>query len=112
MKINKSKVILFIEPKNPASKIGEGVTQIGGGSQDSKGLTEGITTVVNMMLFLLGVIAVIAIIIGGFRYVTSNGDAAGTKAGKDTILYAVIGLIVAILAYAFVNFVVSTFAKK
>ena len=65
--------------------------------------------IVNIMLFIIGAIAVIMIIYGGIRYVTSGGDSSSVKAAKDTILYAVIGLIVAILAYAIVNFVVTSF---
>ncbi len=66
-------------------------------------------TVVNTMLFILGIVAVIMIVIGGIRYVVSNGDSAAVAGAKNTILYAVIGLVVAILAYAIVNFVVTTF---
>ena len=47
----------------------------------------------------------IAIIIGGVKYMTSQGDAAKIKSAKDTILYAVIGLIVALLAFAITNFI-------
>ncbi len=65
--------------------------------------------VINTLLYILGVIAVLMIVIGGIRYTTSNGEASGIKSAKDTILYAVIGLIVAILAYAIVNFVVGRF---
>lgn len=65
--------------------------------------------VVNTMLFILGIIAVIMIVIGGIRYVVSNGDSTAVAGAKNTILYAVIGLVVAILAYAIVNFVVTTF---
>lgn len=72
-------------------------------------LNQSIDTVVGILLFLIGVIAVIAIIIGGIRYTTSNGDAGQTKAAKDTIMYAVIGLIVAIMAYAIVRWVVDVF---
>ncbi len=64
-------------------------------------------TVANILLFLVGAVAVIMLIIGGFRYVTSNGDAGATKGARDTILYAIIGIIVAFLAYAAVNFVAS-----
>jgi hypothetical protein len=66
-----------------------------------------VKTVINTMLFILGMIAVIMIIIGGIRYTTSNGDSSQVKAAKDTILYAVVGLVVAILAFAIVNFVVT-----
>ena len=68
-----------------------------------------IKIVINTLLFVLGMIAVIMIVIGGIRYTTSNGDAGSVKSAKDTILYAVVGLIVAILSYAIVNFVVSRF---
>ncbi len=60
----------------------------------------------NVLLFLAGAIAVIAIIYGGIRYVTSTGDAARVKQAKDTILYGVIGLVIAILAFAIVQFVI------
>lgn len=59
----------------------------------------------NIMLFLAGAIAVIVIIFGGVRYITSTGDPARVKQAKDTIVYGIIGLIVAILAYAIVRFV-------
>ena len=62
--------------------------------------------IVSTLLFVVGVVAVVVIIIGGILYVTSTGDPGKTKRAKDTILYAVIGLVVAILAYAIVNFVV------
>lgn len=61
-------------------------------------------TIANVLIFLIGAIAVIMLIFGGLRYVISSGDAARVKAAKDTILYAVIGLVVAILAYAIVKF--------
>lgn len=90
-----------------ASKILEGTSGVGGNDNKTK-LEDQIKTIVNIMLFLLGAIAVIMIIIGGIRYATSNGDSSQTKAAKDTILYAVIGLVVAIMAYAIVNFIVGT----
>ncbi len=73
---------------------------------------EGIfTQIVNVMLFIIGAVAVIMLIIGGIRYTTSNGDANQVTAAKNTILYAIIGIIVAILAYAIVNFVVTSFSE-
>jgi len=65
--------------------------------------------VVNILLYIIGAIAVIMIIFGAIRYTTSGGDSSHVKAAKDTILYAVVGLVVAILAYAIVNFVVGAF---
>lgn len=65
-----------------------------------------IKNVITTILFILGMVAVIMIIVGGVRYTTSNGDASSIKAAKDTILYAVVGLVVAILSFAIVNFVI------
>lgn len=65
-----------------------------------------IRTVIQVMLVIGGIIAVIMIIIGGIRYMTSGGDQADVKSAKDTILYAVIGLVVAAGGYAIVTWVI------
>lgn len=85
-----------------------GVNAIGGANGDST-LQMQFKNVANVLLYVLGAIAVIMIIYGGIRYVTSGGDSSHVKAAKDTILYSVIGLVVAILAYAIVNFVLTSF---
>ncbi len=64
-----------------------------------------IKNVTNVLLFLIGAVSVIMLIVGGFRYVASNGNADQIKAAKNTIMYAIIGLVVAIVAYAIVEFV-------
>ena len=69
-------------------------------------------TVTNVLLFLIGAVSVIMLIVGGLRYVLSNGDSSAITSAKNTILYAVIGIIVALLAYAIVNFVVSSFTSS
>ena len=63
-------------------------------------------TIVNVLLFVIGAVAIIMIIISGIRYTTSGGNANGVAAAKNTLLYSVIGLVVAIFAYAIVNWVV------
>jgi hypothetical protein len=94
---------------------GTGTT--GGGAQKICGATKTddaqniLKNVINTLLVVLGMIAVIMIVIGGIRYTTSNGDANQTKSAKDTIMYAVIGLVVAIFAFAIVNFVLNAFIK-
>ena len=62
-------------------------------------------TVVNILLFLIGAISVIMLIVGGIRYTISAGDSGNVTAAKNTIMYALIGLIVAFLAFAIVNWV-------
>lgn len=64
-----------------------------------------VTSITNVLLFIAGALAVIMIIIGGLRYATSGGNASSVTAAKNTILYAIVGLIVAFLAFAAVNFV-------
>lgn len=64
---------------------------------------------INTLLYVIGIIAVIVIIVGAIRYVTSDGDSNKVSSAKNTILYAVIGLVVAMLAFAIVNFVVAQF---
>jgi hypothetical protein len=63
------------------------------------------TLVVNILLFIIGAISVIMLIIGGIRYTISGGDSSAVTSAKNTILYAIIGLIVAFLAFAIVNWV-------
>jgi cytochrome bd-type quinol oxidase subunit 2 len=68
-----------------------------------------ITNVINILLFIIGAISVIMIIVGGIMYAVSAGDATQTGRAKNTILYAIIGLVVAFLAYAIVNWVIDRF---
>jgi uncharacterized protein YacL len=67
-----------------------------------------VKNLVNAMLYVLGAVAVIVIIFAGVFYVTSMGDATAITKAKNTLLYAVIGLVVALLAYAIVNFVLTS----
>lgn len=64
--------------------------------------------ITNVVLYIVGVIAVIMLIIGGIKYVVSGGDAKKVTDAKNTVLYAIIGLIIAFLAFAIVNFVITT----
>lgn len=66
-------------------------------------------TVTNTLLFVVGAVSVIVIIVGGLMYALSAGDAGAVTKAKNTILYAVVGLVVAFLAYAIVNWVLSRF---
>lgn len=64
---------------------------------------------VNVLLFVIGALSVIMIIIGGILYVTSGGNSSSVTKAKNTILYAIVGLVVSLLAYAIVNWVVKLF---
>jgi ABC-type Fe3+ transport system permease subunit len=65
-------------------------------------------SITNTMIFVIGALSVIMIIFGGVRYVISRGDAAAVKDAKNTIIYAVAGVVVAIAAFAIVNFVIKS----
>ena len=65
------------------------------------------TKVTNTILYAVGIISVVMLIWGGIRYITSGGDSKKVTDAKNTILYAIIGLIVAILSFAIVNFVIN-----
>ena len=65
--------------------------------------------ITNVLLFIIGAISVIMLIIGGIRYTVSGGDSSAVQSAKNTILYAIVGIVVAILAYAVVNFVIGQF---
>jgi ABC-type Fe3+ transport system permease subunit len=93
---------------SPVSEIRGGVNSVGGSGQ-SDDLGAKIKIIVNILLYILGAIAVVMIVIGGIRYTTSNGDSSAITSAKNTILYAVVGLVVAILAYALVNFILDAF---
>ena len=67
-----------------------------------------VRTIVNLMLWLIGILSVIMLIFGGIKYATSGGDSNKVTSAKNTIMYAIIGLVVAIFAWAIVNWVVDT----
>ena len=65
-----------------------------------------ITGILNAIIVVAGLVAVVFVLIGGINYMTSAGDSAKVKKAKETILYAVIGLIIAALSFAIVNFTI------
>ncbi len=67
--------------------------------------------ITNVLLFIIGAISVIMLIIGGIRYTVSGGDSGAVTSAKNTILYAIVGIVVALLAFAVVNFVIGSFTK-
>lgn len=70
-----------------------------------------VKSVVNILLWVIGILSIIMIIFSGIRYVTSAGDTSKTKAAQNTLIYSVVGLIVAIMAWAIVDLVVNKFAS-
>jgi hypothetical protein len=69
-----------------------------------------IKIVINLLTLVVGIAAVIMIIIGGLKYILSSGDSANISSAKNTILYAIIGLVIVALAQVIVRFVVNKIA--
>lgn len=78
-----------------------------GSSSSSGSLMSTLNVIINIALGALGLVTVIMIIVGGYMYVTSSGDAAKVTKAKNTIMYGVIGLVIALLSWAIVNFVLA-----
>lgn len=74
-------------------------------SSKNKNVVDIIQSGVNVVISLVGMLAVFSIIYAGFTYMTAQSDAAKIKRGKDMVLYAVVALVVAFLAYGIVLFV-------
>ena len=70
--------------------------------------TNTVTNILNAIIAVAGIVAVIFIIIGGVQYMTSTGDPGKTKKAKDSILYALIGLIICALSFAIVNWAITS----
>jgi cytochrome bd-type quinol oxidase subunit 2 len=66
-----------------------------------------ITNVINIFSVVVGVVSVIMIIFGGFRYITSGGDSNNISSAKNTIIYAIIGLVIVVFAQFIVQFVLN-----
>jgi len=91
-----------------ASAIQCGTSNVSGvpsSGNPGKSLSDTVTQVINILSVLVGIVAVIMIIIGGFRYITSAGDTNKIASAKNTLLYAIIGLIVVALAEVIAQFV-------
>lgn len=80
-------------------------------TQSGLDLPKVMTTIINIFSVIVGFVAVIMIIIGGVRYITSGGDSGNISAAKNTIIYAIIGLIIVALAQVLVHFVLNNLAN-
>lgn len=67
-----------------------------------------VESVLDVLFYVVGIASVIMLIIGGIRYVVSGGDQNAVAGAKNTILYAVVGLVIAFAAFAISNFVINT----
>ena len=89
------------------SEITSGMNATSAGTSTPTDAKVVIKNVTNIMFFIIGAVSVIMLIYGGIRYTTSGGNTNSVTAAKNTIMYSIIGLVVAILAFAVVQFVVN-----
>ncbi len=85
-----------------------GITAAGGtcsGSGSGTSLSKVVRFVINLLSIIAGIAAVIMIIVGGLKYITSSGDPANINSAKNTLLYAIIGLVIVAMAQIIVKFV-------
>ena len=71
------------------------------------GVSSLISTTIDILSFVVGAVAIIMVIIGGFKYVISSGDSNAANSARNTILYALVGLAIAAVAQVLVRFVLN-----
>lgn len=81
-----------------------------GGNKDELRIV--ITSILNSIIGVSGLVAAIFVVVGGINYMTSNGDAGKVEKAKKTILYACIGIAVCALAFAIVNWAIDVIGGK
>jgi cytochrome bd-type quinol oxidase subunit 2 len=98
----------------PKDEVCNGIALTGANcTQDAQGDVSNILKlVINLLSLLVGVAAVVMIIIGGFKYIISSGDSSNVNSAKNTIMFAVIGLVIVAMAQIIVIFVLNKTAEK
>lgn len=93
-------------PSPAKDQVLNGIGVTGGNCNDS-GVTNAVSAAVNILSIVVGIAAVLAIILAGFKYITSGGDAGKVSNAKSTLVYALVGLVIAVLAQFLVHFVIN-----
>ncbi len=94
----------------PSSKLAlQGATELGGSCSGKTITAPGglVTTIVNVITYVAGVIVIFMIIFAGFRYITSTGDANKVNSAKNTLLYAIVGIIIIVMAQVIVHYIIN-----
>ena len=101
-------------PNGKKLEAGESLADCDGlkdGDANTNDLMTTVNKIINIVIGVIGFVAVAMTIYGGVQYTTSAGDPGKVKKAKDTIMYGIVGLVVAILAFAIVNFLLSSLTK-
>lgn len=97
--------LTFTDQSGATANDGECATVATTGSTEKVNST--VALVINVFSWVVGVVAVIMIIVGGFKYITSGGDSGKITSAKNSIIYAIIGLVIVALAQIIVQFVLT-----
>jgi ABC-type Fe3+ transport system permease subunit len=111
MSISSPALALFEDAKNQACA-GANLNDTGcTANQGQDKVSNTLAAVINILSIVVGVVAVIMLIIGGIRYTTSGGDGSSTSSARNTIIYAIVGIVVAVMSQFIVKFVLGRVAK-
>lgn len=92
----------------PKDDVLDGVNLGGGSGSDGTTEVQGLAeSIISILSWIVGIVSVIMIIIGGFQFITSGGDAQKAAKGRQTILYAIVGLVIVAFAQIIVRFVLA-----
>ena len=102
--------------QTPKEAVCEGVGLGSGGSgcnnpEGSPNVDSAVQTGLKFFAAIVGIIAVVMIMVGGLRYMMSGGDAGKAASAQNTVIYALVGLVVALMAQLIAQFVLSKFSK-
>ena len=106
-----------VHAQDCSSGVGQGVALTTddpvNGCKDNNGesFSAVVKKVINIFSVVVGAVSVIMIIIGGFRYIVSNGESGAVTGAKNAILYAIIGLIIVLFAQLIVRFVLTSMSE-
>lgn len=101
---------VFADAKSDACQgVGLATGDTGAKCGDAAGTTNSInkliSSIINIFSWVVGIVAVVMILVGGFRFVTSGGDSSNVASARNTIIYAIVGLVVVAMAQIIVHFV-------
>lgn len=90
---------------NVSAQVDSGIKAATTSEMQGRSVDATVGSIVDVLMWVVGILSVVMIAWSGFRYITSAGDASKLASAKNTLIYAIVGLIVAIMAYAIVTFV-------
>jgi hypothetical protein len=100
---------VYADCNDTASKqeVVDALGQVKGNPCNDNGVNNIVSTIVSVLSYVVGVAAIIMLIVAGFKYIASGGDSGKISSAKNTLIYAVIGIVVAVLAQTIVRFVIT-----